>query len=463
VKRTIWILGTLAALAVAGVAGYQAGRRGAAPVAVFAAAARAETDPVIYYRDPDGRSFYASAPKKTEDGRDYLPVRASEERTADQLAAPGNATGADRRVVYYRNPMGLADTSPVPKKDSMGMDYIPVYADEIGDGSSIKIAPGKLQRTGVRSEPAVKRILTVPIRAAGTVQLDERRLAVVSLRFEGWVDKVDDVTTGTLVHKGQPLMRVYGSALSAAAAEYAATRESKATSNPSYVPGARQRLQNLGVPDDIIKEMERSGVVPLTVTWTAPRDGIVLERNVVDGQRVMPGDVLFRLADMSTVWVLADIAERDLPHVAAGQTATVRPRGYPQESFTGEVAAIYPQINRETRTARLRIELKNRDGMLRPDMYADAEIATGTDTPVLAVPDNAVIDSGTRQLVLVQKGDGKFEPRPVKLGRRGNGLVEIREGLAENEPVVVSANFLIDAESNLNAALAGLAQGDRAP
>jgi len=189
----------------------------------------------------------------------------------------------------------------------------------------------------------------------------------------------------------------------------------------------------------------------------------VLERNVVDGQRVMPGDVLFRLADMSTVWVLADIAERDLPHVAAGQTATVRPRGYPQESFTGEVAAIYPQINRETRTARLRIELKNRDGMLRPDMYADAEIATGTDTPVLAVPDNAVIDSGTRQLVLVQKGDGKFEPRPVKLGRRGNGLVEIREGLAENEPVVVSANFLIDAESNLNAALAGLAQGDRAP
>jgi Cu(I)/Ag(I) efflux system membrane fusion protein len=196
----------------------------------------------------------------------------------------------------------------------------------------------------------------------------------------------------------------------------------------------------------------------VTFTWTAPRDGVVLERNAVDGMRANPGDTLFRIADHSVVWALVDVAERDLALVAEGQSVTIRVRSYPGRTFGGKVALVYPHMNPATRTVRVRIELPNSDLLLRPDMYADAEINAGGDTPVLVVPDSAVIDSGDRQIVIVDKSDGRFEPRPVKLGRRGAGYTEIREGLQENEAVVTSANFLIDAESNLKAALKGMSE-----
>jgi Cu(I)/Ag(I) efflux system membrane fusion protein len=177
--------------------------------------------------------------------------------------------------------------------------------------------------------------------------------------------------------------------------------------------------------------------------------------------RAAPGDVLFRIADHDVVWVLADIAERDLSLVEVGQKASVRLRAYPDRLFNGKVTLIYPHLMAETRTARIRIELPNPDEVLRPDMYADVEIATGTEAPVVTVSSSAVIDSGERQIVLLDKGDGRFEPRAVKLGRRGDGRVEIKEGLAESDKVVVSANFLIDAESNLKAALSGLDPGEK--
>jgi Cu(I)/Ag(I) efflux system membrane fusion protein len=182
----------------------------------------------------------------------------------------------------------------------------------------------------------------------------------------------------------------------------------------------------------------------------------VLDRNIVDGQRVMPGDVLFRLADHSVVWAMVDVAERDLAAVAEGQPVVVRVRSLPERTFPGTVALVFPHLNPATRTVRMRIELPNDDHALRPDMYAEAEIDTGTGKPILAVPDSAVIDSGARQVVVVDRGEGRFEPRPVKLGRRGAGYVEIRDGVKDGESVVTSANFLIDAESNLKAALKGL-------
>jgi Cu(I)/Ag(I) efflux system membrane fusion protein len=220
--------------------------------------------------------------------------------------------------------------------------------------------------------------------------------------------------------------------------------------------GPRQRLLNFAVPPGLLADIERTREVPLTFTWPAPRDGIVLERNVSDGMRVMPGDVLFRLADHSVVWTLVDVAERDLAAVREGQKVTVRVRSYPDRTFPGLVALVYPHLNPSTRTVRARIELDNPHFLLRPDMYAEAEIDSGSGKPVLAVPDSAVIDSGDRQVVIVDKGEGRFEPRPVRLGVRGAGYTEIREGLNEGEPVVTSANFLIDAESNLKAALKAL-------
>jgi Cu(I)/Ag(I) efflux system membrane fusion protein len=216
---------------------------------------------------------------------------------------------------------------------------------------------------------------------------------------------------------------------------------------------------NLDVPDAVITEVERTRVVPVTVGWSAPRDGIVLERNAVQGMRAQPGDVLFRVADTSVVWALIDVAERDLGALAVGQPVTVRARSFPGRDFSGKISVIYPQVNRETRTARVRVELANPDLALLPDMYVDADIEIGGAEPVLTVPDSSVLDTGSRQVVLVDKGEGRFEPRDVKIGRRGGGLVEIRSGLKDGEPVVVSANFLIDAESNLKAALKGLAEG----
>jgi Cu(I)/Ag(I) efflux system membrane fusion protein len=423
-------------------------------------AAAAEVGATIYYQDPDGKPFYSLEPKKTSDGRAWraVPARAdiSFEEPEDAPAQTKAAdTKAERKIKYYRNPMGLPDTSPVPKKDSMGMDYIAVYEGDDTDDGSVKLSPGKIQRTGARSEPVVKRPVTSLIRAPGTVQEDERRVSVVALRFEGFVESVANVTTGDHVHKGQVLMNVYSRALSSAAAEYLSAFNAGATGKE--LKGARRRLENLATPEAAIKELERTKEISLSIAWLAPQDGEILERNVVPGMRAGPGDVLFRIADHGLVWVLIDVAERDLPQVAVGTKVTIRPRALAGQSLSGTVALIYPHLNAATRTARIRIEVPNPDELLRPEMYVDAEIEAGTPGPVLAVAESAVLDSGSRQAVLVDKGEGRFEPREVKLGRRGGGFVEVTQGVSEGEAVVTSANFLIDAESNLKAALKGFA------
>ncbi|RZN08028.1 efflux transporter periplasmic adaptor subunit [Bradyrhizobium genosp. SA-3] len=460
------VTGTAAAIfAAAGVAliGGRAVQPQSDSSSLTFAAHAADAGAPIYFRDPDGKPFYSLTPKKTADGRDYRAVRANEDisfEEADEAPAV-MATDAkgDRKIKYYRNPMGLPDTSPVPKKDSMGMDYIPVYEGEDSDDGSVKLSPGKIQRSGVKSEPAELRRIRTLVRAPGTIQLDERRVSVVAMRADSFVQKVADVTTGSRVTKGQPLMEIYSPAVSSAAAEYLATITSKTTAGiEPYGRGSRQRLINLDVPESVIAEMEKSHALPITVQWSSPRDGMVLQRNAIEGMRAQPGDVLFRIADISRVWATVDVAERDLGNVAVGQPVMVRARSYPGRDFKGLISVIYPQVNKETRTARVRIELANADLALLPDMYVDAEIDTGTPAAVLSVAESALLDTGSRQAVLVDKGQGRFEPREVKPGRRGDGYVEIRDGLAEGDAVVTSANFLIDAESNLKAALKGFAE-----
>ncbi|GLS45883.1 efflux RND transporter periplasmic adaptor subunit [Methylobacterium brachythecii] len=483
-SRTAWAAGTLAALA-AGVLGFGAGHEGS-PVPALVRQARTgfahwlpgtrqvspvsaqspskATGPVVYYRDPDGKPEYASEPTRTADGRDYRAVHASEDVSFDEpdeaeampdaghgdmAMAQATTPASARKVRFYRNPMGLPDTSPTPKKDSMGMDYIPVYEGEDSDDGTVRISPGKLQRTGVRTEVAARRVLSMPVRAPGAIEEDERRISVIAMRTDAFVEKVEGITTGDHVHKGQPLMRLFSPEMNAAAAQY--------LTGIGY-EGARRRLENLGIPPEVIDEIERTRKVPATITWSAPRDGVVVERNVSDGMRAKSGDTLFKLVDHSRVWVLVDVTERDLAAVAEGQKATVRARTFPDRAFTGTVTRIYPHLAMGTRTARLRIELPNPNGDLRPGMFADVEIATGSDKPVVAVPDDAVIDTGTKQVVLLDRGEGRFEPRPVRLGTRGDGFVEIRDGIVAGDRVVTSANFLIDAESNLKAALQGLSE-----
>ncbi len=411
----------------------------AASMAVATPTAAQTSGAPIYYQDPDGKPFYSLTPMKTNDGRDYRGVPAGTDVSFEEASAPEAAPTApmDRKIKYYRNPMGLPDTSPTPKKDSMGMDYIPVYEGEDSDDGSVKLSRGRIQRTGVKSEAAAKRVIRTMIRAPGTIQLDERRVSVIAMRSESFVLKVANVTTG-----------------------YLATITSKTTSrDESYGRGSRQRLMNLDVPEAAITAIEKTRNVPTSIEWTAPRDGIVLERNAIEGMRVQPGGVLFRIADHSMIWALIDVAERDLGAISIGQPATVKARSFPGREFSGKVQVIYPEINKETRTARIRVELSNPDLVLLHDMYVDAQIDTGSGEPVLSVPDSAVMDTGSSQAVFVDKGEGRFQPREVKLGHRGSGYVEVRQGLAEGEPVVVSANFLIDAESNLKAALKGFSEG----
>jgi Cu(I)/Ag(I) efflux system membrane fusion protein len=467
-NRAVFTTAAVAALIAAAGGGFIVGRAqrqladtSSMAVAVTPTAAQTSGEP-IYYQDPDGKPIYSLTPMKTKDGRDYRGVPAGADISFDEASAPEAAPTApmDRKIKYYRNPMGLPDTSPTPKKDSMGMDYIPVYEGEDSDDGSVKLSRGRIQRTGVKSEAAAKRVIRTMIRASGTIQLDERRVSVIAMRSESFVLKVANVTTGSHVLKGQPLMEVYSPAVSSAAAEYLATITSKTTNrDESYGRGSRQRLMNLDVPEAAIAAIEKSRNVPTSIEWTAPRDGIVLERNAIEGMRVQPGGVLFRIGDHSMIWALIDVAERDLGAISIGQPAAVKARSFPGREFSGKVEVIYPEINKETRTARIRVELSNPDLVLLHDMYVDAQIDTGSGAPVLSVPDSAVMDTGSSQAVFVDKGEGRFQPREVKLGHRGSGYVEVRQGLAEGEPVVVSANFLIDAESNLKAALKGFSEG----
>lgn len=400
---------------------------------------------------------------------------------------PGNAGGAqvqagaqpapaamkvERKIIYYRNPMGLADTSPVPKKDSMGMDYTPVFEGEepASDGSVVKIGIEKVQKLGVKTEVVAPRELVRAIRAVSTVQADERRLHTVAPRFEGWIERLYVNTTGQAVKTGDALMDVYSPDLITAQQEYliawngvqsvAEGGDDVKAGMQRLVESALQRLRNWDISEGELRQLRREGQARRSVTLRSMASGVVIEKPSIQGKRFMPGEVLYQIADLSSVWVLADVFEQDLAMVHLGQSAAIMVDAYPDKTFNGRVTFIYPTVTPETRTAKVRIELANGQGLLKPAMYARVEIASSHgNNKMLAVPDSAVLDTGTRQLVLVDLGEGRFEPRTVRLGMRADGYVAVLGGVKAGEAVVVSANFLIDAESNLKAALGGLGHG----
>lgn len=359
------------------------------------------------------------------------------------------ATGA-RQVLYYRNPMGLPDTSPVPKKDSMGMDYVPVYAgDENGSGTTVNLSPDKVQMLGVRSEAAQRRPLTRSIRATGLLEVDERKQQWVAPRFEGWVQQLQVNTTGQRVARGQALLTVYSPELESAAREVQLAHEAGLA---EVEKSARSRLDNWQIAEQDLEHLQH-GMAHLVLR--APISGVVIEKTAVAGARFAPGEVLFKLADLSSLWLQAQVSEQDQGMLRIGQDVAVKVDAYAGERFSGKVSFIAPVLDEQTRTVRVRVELPNQDARLRPGMYANIVIADTT--TVLAIPRSAVIDSGTRQVVLVQLAPGRFEPREVRLGGQGDEAVEVLSGVEEGEQVVTSANFLIDAESNLKSALAGFA------
>lgn len=381
---------------------------------------------------------------------------------ADATAGPASEPAAARRVLYYRNPMGLPDTSPTPKKDWMGMDYIAVYeGEDQNDGSSVKVSLDRVQRIGVRIESVQRRNLVRPLRAVGTIQFDERRMYAVSTRYGGWIDKLLVNATGEQVRRGQSLMQVYSPDLLVDQQEFVALGTSgigTSRETQSLIEAAGQRLIVLGLPASDLARLRQGGKPTNHVTVVAPHAGIVIEKPAIEGMKFAAGDLLYKLADISSVWLIAEVFERDLALVKLGQQAGAKVAAYPDRRFDGQVTFVYPNLNRETRTARVRIELPNADFALKGDMYADVEIAAAIGAgDVLAVPSSAVIDDGTRRVVLIELDEGRYEPRQVTLGAKSDDYYEVIEGLKAGERVVIAANFLIDAESNLKAALRGFA------
>ncbi len=381
---------------------------------------------------------------------------------------------AERKPLFYRHPMGLPDTSPVPKKDAMGMEYIPVFAgDEMIKSSNqhVTISVEKIQKLGVKNTVVGKQVFTQSVRVVGRIEPNERSVHIIAPKFEGWVEQLHVNTTGAEVRVGQVLFEAYSPELLSAQREYQiAQRAVEAMKDASpealvnmnnLVNSSLARLKNWDVAPEAGRpqsesDVNKSGEIKRTITFRSPVRGIVLDKLALKGMRFMPGETLFKIADLSKLWVIADVFEQDISLLKVGQAAQVSIDAFPGKKFTTHISYIYPTLNEQTRTARVRLELNNADGQLRPGMFAQVTLAIKNNQhAVLVVPDSAVIHSGRRELVLVDSGAGKFEPRAVKLGRHSDDQIEILEGVLEGEKVVTSANFLIDAESNLKAAIAG--------
>jgi membrane fusion protein, copper/silver efflux system len=412
---------------------------------------------LLYYRHPMNPKVTSPTPAKDDMGMDYLPVYAEAQRLPEASPQYG-------KILYYRHPMGAADTSPVPKKDEMGMDYLPVYEGGRETSGKIRISPEKIQKLGVKTEIVTKRTTTRSIRALGSIQVDEGRIHAVTPKFEGWIQHLYVNATGQAVKRGQPLLEIYSPELMTAQQEYLIAKQGQQALQQSSIQArdtaehlthnALQRLHYWDIAPAQLKRLQSQEKLLDTLPLLSPVQGVVLEKPAVEGMRFMSGELLFRIADLSTVWLLAEVFEQDIGGVRPGQAVQVHINAYPDKLFSGKVGFIYPTLATETRTVKVRIELPNGDGLLKPGLYGSVVLVTQGDKDAhLAVPDSAIIDSGMRQVVLLQRSAGQFEPRTVKLGLQADGYREVLEGLEAGDEVVTRANFLIDAESNLKSAL----------
>ncbi|MFZ3072148.1 MAG: efflux RND transporter periplasmic adaptor subunit [Thermodesulfobacteriota bacterium] len=381
-----------------------------------------------------------------------------------------------RNIIYYRNPMDSSVTSPVPMKDNMGMDYAPVYEDEVSVAAApgtIRISPEKIQKIGVASEEAKRRDLTRVIRTVGRVEPKEDKVYVINSKVGGWVEKLHVGRTDQMVSPGEPLFDLYSPELVSAQEEYIIALNSyeKVKDSPyedvrkgaaSLIDSSRKRLRYWDISEEQIKRLEDKRVASKTMTIRAPSEGSVTEKMIVEGQKIEPGETLYKIIDHSVVWVYGEIYEYEIPYIKVGQKASLASAYGSPERYAGTVEHIYSHLGSirysseeasEVRTAKVRFTLDNSNHALKLGMYLNIEFSVEAAKNTLSVPDSAVLDTGERQIVIVDRRDGTFEPREVKLGARADGFYEILNGVKEGEFVVTSANFLIDSESNLNAAI----------
>lgn len=386
----------------------------------------------------------------------------------------------ERKVLHYRDPMNPARTSPVPRKDEMGMDFVPVYEGEASSalegGRGVRVDPRMAQSSGVREEEVRTRRLTRTIRTVGRVTYDERRLHDVNAKVMGWIEKLYVDFTGKSVRRGDPLLALYSPELVATQEEFllalrhrtalAATKggNEKPMGADALVESARRRLQYFDVAESDIRELAQRGRATKTIVLRSPATGYVVEKSVVQGAQVDPGTLLFEIADLSNVWVLADVYEYELPWVAVGHHATVELPYVPGTAWHGRVTYVYPTLAAGTRTVKVRVEARNPAGgvQLKPDMYATVIIHSPVAREAVAIPEQAVIRTGERAVGIVALGEGWFEPRELRLGVTADGWVEVLDGIRAGERIVTSSQFLIDSESNLRSAVSAMGAHEHA-
>jgi len=365
----------------------------------------------------------------------------------------------------------------------MGMDYVPVYEEEAKAGAgggdlpegyaSVSVGMERARLAGIQSATAMRETISHPVRAVGIVVPDETRVRRVQSKVEGWIEKLHANFTGQLVTKGQPLLEIYSPDLVSAQREYllAGAGAGRMKESPyqdaremssGLAQAARTRLKLFDVPESFIEELERTGKVRRTVTLKAPASGYVTGKEIFEGTRVMPGMDLLTVTDLSRVWIDADLYEFEAQSVRVGQTALLDTVADPGTKLKGRVAYIYPTFSPETRTLKVRFEFPNPGLRLKPQMYANVSLDLHSVTGVV-IPDSALIETGVRVIAFVGTADGSFEPREVKVGVRGNGKAQVLSGVKAGEKVAVSANFLLDSESKLRAALTKMTSGESAP
>jgi len=383
-------------------------------------------------------------------------------RVEQAKAAPPPAL---KKKTMYRSTMMPNEVSDKPGKDSMGMDMVPFEVEdsgavtEVGGRIQVKISAERQQLIGIKTAAVKSQSIHKLIKAVGRVDYAEPNISIVNLKFDGWVEKLYVNTTGRAVWKGDPLFDIYSPELVAAQQEYLIALKAGAALGEAstLLPSAREKLKLWNVTDAQIEELGKTGKAVRDLTVYSPASGIVVGKNVIQGQKIMAGENLYRIVDLSRVWILGEVYEYELPFIKAGQEVMASLSYYPGETFEGTIAYIYPYLKPETRTNQIRIEAANPGLKLKPEMFANLEIHVDYGTK-LTVPADAVLDAGVSKIVFVALGDGYFEPREVRLGVRGEDLYEVLGGVSEGESVVTSANFLIDSESSLKAALSRMTQ-----
>jgi multidrug efflux pump subunit AcrA (membrane-fusion protein) len=440
------------------------------------AGAAGVTDAKQLYHCPMHPSYVSDHPGQCPICKmDLVPMPASPVRGGGSAGAPSPAattTAGGRRVLYYRSPMDPSVHSPVPRKDEMGMDFVPVYEDEVNGPvvagrAMVAISPDRRQLLGVRSEPVSRRHLEHTIRTVGRVAMDERRVQHVHTKYEAYVEGLYVNFVGQQVRRGEPLAALYSPDVVATQQEYLlalrAQQQLQSSGVASVAQGgrdllqaARQRLLFWDVSPRDVQALERTGKVSRTITLYAEHPGYVINKTAVHGMRVTPSDTLFDIADLSTLWILADVYESDLANVSVGMSAETSLPYQAGRSWSGTITYINPLVDPGTRTIKVRIEVPNRDTALKPDMFVDVRLRRDLGDQ-LFVPESAVLRAGERRIVFLDRGDGRLEPREVALGDRVEGGYAVLSGVAEGDRVVTSANFLIDSESSLKAALSAMA------